>query len=283
MQGQERTYGSPAGDEAARRRDTAAWDADLYLKFADHRLRPALDLMARLDPSRAAQAGRVVYDLGCGTGNLTRILAERFPGLSVVGIDASAEMLAKARQLTPDPRVDFRPGDLAHFEPHDRPAVLYSNAAYHWIEGHLRLFPRLLGMLPPGGQLAIQMPRNHREPSHMLMRAAADAGPWRSKLAGVEGIATVEEPERYYDVLRPHCDGLEVWETVYQQPLTGADPVAAYTSGTSLRPFLEALQGDERAAFYAAYCALVREAYPARADGVTLFPFRRLFLVARRD
>jgi len=261
---------------------STVWDANLYLKFADARMRPALDLMGRLDPASAARAGHAIYDLGCGAGNISRILAERFPGAPVVGVDSSEQMLEKARSQTADPRVSFARGDLAHFQPDAPPAILYSNAAYQWLPGHIDMFPGLMKLLPSGGQLAIQMPRNHEAPSHALMRAAADAGPWKDKLKGIGGIARVEEPSRYFDVLKPFSSDLEVWETIYQQVLTGKDPVAQYTASTGLRPFLEALQEPERAQFYDSYAALIAKAYPARADGITLFPFRRLFIVARR-
>ncbi|MDI1283691.1 MAG: methyltransferase domain-containing protein [Reyranella sp.] len=258
------------------------WDANLYLKFADLRVRPALDLMGRLDPANGARAGHVIYDLGCGAGNISRILAERFPGAEVVGIDSSEEMLAKARTQTTDSRVSFAKGDLAQFKPGKPPGILYSNAAYHWLEGHIDMFPRLMKLLPSGGQLAIQMPRNHEAPSHALMRQAAEAGPWRDKLASVRTIRPVLEPPRYYDVLKPLCSDLEIWETIYQQPLTGKDPVAQFTAGTGLRPFLDLLQEPERTQYYEAYAALAAKAYPMRADGITIFPFRRLFIVARR-
>jgi trans-aconitate 2-methyltransferase len=261
---------------------STTWDANLYLKFADHRMRPALDLMGRLDPANGTRPGHAIYDLGCGAGNITRILAERFPQSPIVGVDSSEEMLAKARTQTADPRVSFTKGDLAHFKPDAPPAILYSNAAYQWLEGHIDMFPGLMQLLPSGGQLAIQMPRNHDAPSHALMRTAADAGPWKPKLAKVGGIARVLEPARYYDVLKPLASELEVWESIYQQPLTGKDPVAQYTSSTGLRPFLEALDENERKGFYETYAKLVAEAYPTRADGITLFPFRRLFIVARR-
>ena len=263
------------------------WDANLYLKFADARVRPALDLMGRLDPANGARPGHAIYDLGCGAGNISRILAERFPTAEVVGIDSSEEMLAKARTQTTDSRVTFAhltfmSGDLAHFKPGKPPGILYSNAAYHWLEGHIDMFPGLMKLLPPGGQLAIQMPRNHEAPSHGLMRKAAEAGPWRDKLAGVRTIRPVLEPARYYDVLKPFCSDLEVWETTYQQPLTGKDPVAQFTAGTGLRPYLDLLQEPERTQFYETYAGLLAEAYPMRADGITIFPFRRLFIVARR-
>ena len=255
------------------------WDANLYLKFADHRLRPALDLMGRLDdPATGA-----IYDLGCGAGNVTRILAERFPQAeAIVGVDSSEDMLAKARTQTSDPRVSFAEGDLAHFQPGKPPAVLFSNAAYHWIEGHIDLFPGLLKLLPSGGQLAIQMPRNHDSPSHTLMHKAAAAGPWKDKLAQVKGIRPVFEPGRYYDVLKPLCSDLEIWETVYQQPLTGKEPVAQWTAGTGLRPYMAVLDEAEQKGFYETYAGMTAEAYPTRPDGITLFPFRRLFIVARK-
>jgi len=271
-----------SGDTPAPASLSPSWDANLYLRFADLRLRPALDLMGRLDGALAARAGHAVYDLGCGAGNITRILAERFPTAPVVGVDSSEAMLAKARTQTSDLRISFRTGDLASFRPDASPAILYSNAAYHWLENHLALFPDLVRLLPPGGQLAIQMPRNHQAPSHALMPVAAERGPWRERLAGVRGIAPVADPDRYWDALRPHCSALEIWETVYQQPLTGPSPVAEFTSGTGLRPYLDALAEPERTAFYKVYCELVGEAYPRRPDGTTLFPFRRLFIVATR-
>ncbi len=260
----------------------ATWDANLYLKFADHRVRPALDLMGRLDPANGTRPGHAIYDLGCGAGNITRILAERFTEPPIIGIDSSDEMLAKARTQTSDARVAFAKGDLDNFKPGLPPSILYSNAAYHWLEGHIDMFPGLLKLLPSGGQLAIQMPRNHEAPSHALMAKAVEAGPWKSKLGQVRGIRPVFEPARYYDVLKPLCSDLEVWESIYQQPLTGKDPVAQYTAGSGLRPYMQVLDEAEGKAFYETYARMLAEAYPTRADGITLFPFRRLFIVARR-
>ena len=258
------------------------WDANLYLKFSDHRVRPALDLMGRLDPANGARPGHAIYDLGCGAGNITRILAERFTEPPIVGIDSSEEMLAKARTQTTDKRVTFAKGNLAQFKPDLPPSILYSNAAYHWLEGHIDMFPGLLKLLPSGGQLAVQMPRNHEEPSHALMRTAVEAGPWKAKLDQVRGIRPVFEPARYYDVLKPLCSDLEVWESIYQQPLTGKDPVAQYTAGSGLRPYMQVLDEAEGKAFYETYAGMLAKAYPTRPDGITLFPFRRLFIVARR-
>jgi trans-aconitate 2-methyltransferase len=260
----------------------AVWDANLYLKFADHRVRPALDLMGRLDPEAANRSSHAIYDLGCGAGNITRILAERFPNAPVIGIDSSDEMLAKARSQTADARVTFAKGDLTRFKPDVPPSILYSNAAYQWVENHIDYFPGLMRLLPSGGQLAIQMPRNHEAPSHALMKQAAEMGPWRDKLGKVGGIRSVWEPGRYYDVLKPLSATLDIWETIYQQPLTGKDPVAQFTAGSGLRPYMAVLDAEDQKAFYDAYARLLAEAYPIRPDGITLFPFRRLFIVVRR-
>src|SRR5215813_4298632 len=262
--------------------ESTVWDANLYLKFADARMRPALDLMGRLDAASGARPGHAIYDLGCGAGNISRILAERFPQAHVIGVDSSEEMLAKARSQTTDKRVTFAKGDLTKFQPTTPPSILYSNAAYQWVEGHIDLFPGLLKLLPSGGQLAIQMPRNHEAPSHALMQEAVKNGPWRDKLAKVGGIRSVWEPGRYYDALKPLSADLDIWESIYQQTLTGKDPVAQYTAGSGLRPYLALLEEPERTAFYDTYARLLAEAYPTRPDGITLFPFRRLFIVARR-
>src|SRR5262249_16846494 len=147
---------------------------------------------------------------------------------------------------------------------------------------HIELFPGLLKLLPSGGQLAIQMPRNHEAPSHALMHEAAGSGPWKAKLAQVRSLPPVSEPGRYYDVLKPLCSELDIWESIFQQPLTGKDPVAQYTAGSGLRPYMQLLDKDEGQAFYDTYARLLAKAYPTRADGITLFPFRRLFIVARR-
>jgi trans-aconitate 2-methyltransferase len=261
---------------------TTTWDANLYLRFSDARMQPALDLMGRLDPLNAARPGHAIYDLGCGAGNISRILAERFTGATVIGIDSSEEMLAKARAGTTDGRISFVRGDLHQFRPGLPPSILYSNAAYHWLPDHIDLFPEMLKLLPAGGQMAIQMPRNHEAPSHALMHEAAKAGPWWDKLRDVKGVPPVSEPARYYDVLKPLCAQLDVWETIYQQPLTGKDPVAHYTASTGLRPFTQRLDEAEAKAFFDTYARMIATAYPARPDGVTLFPFRRLFIVARK-
>ena len=251
-----------------------AWDPAQYLKFGDERLRPALDLMARIDLA----APGAVYDLGCGTGVLARLMAERWPAARVTGVDGSPDMLEKAR--TDGGTVDWVAADLARWRPDGPADLIYSNAALHWLDDHAALFPRLMAGLAPGGVLAVQMPRNFDAASHTCMAEAAAAGPWRDTLAGVPRQTQVAPPEIYYDLLAADAASLDIWETVYTHVLDGASPVVEWTRGTALRPLLDALEGEAADAFLADYTARIARAYPPRPDGRTLFPFRRLFLIA---
>jgi len=254
---------------------TAAWDPAQYLKWSDHRLRPAVDLLQRVALPSPAQ----VVDLGCGTGNVTALLRARWPAARVTGVDASPAMLQRARAS--DPAVDWREADVATWKPASPVDVLFSNATLHWIDDHATLFPRLLTLVASGGALAVQMPRNFCEPSHTSIYEVVREGRWRERLEKLIRPEPTKPPEYYWDLLRPHVSALDVWETVYTQALTGPHPVAEFVKGSWLKPFLDALDPSERPVFENAYRARLARAYPPRADGTTLFPFRRLFIVAR--
>ena len=251
------------------------WDPGQYLAFAGHRMRPALDLIARIP---LAAPGTIV-DLGCGAGNVTKVLRRRWPEAQITGIDGSAEMLARASEE--EPGIDWRQGELRDWRPEAPVELLFSNAALHWIEGHETLFPRLLAALAPGGVLAVQLPRNFTAPSHRSLYEAAREGRWRDRLEPLLRDEPTKPPAFYYDVLAPLARQLDIWESEYLQLLEGENPVAEYVKGSWLKPFLDALEEPDRGAFESAYRDRVLAAYPPRADGRTLFPFRRLFIVAR--
>lgn len=252
------------------------WSPERYLAFADHRTRPAIDLLGRV-PLRQPER---VADLGCGPGNSTRLLVERWPAATVIGIDSSSDMLASARRSGVG--ATWVEADIAAWAPDGALDLIYSNAALHWVGGHETLLPRLLGCLRPGGVLAVQMPRNFEAPSHTLLRATAASGPWADRLAKMLDWQPVAAPDWYYDLLAPQAAALDIWETVYLHVLEGDDPVLRWTRSTALRRMVQALDVEDCAAFEAAYAVRLRAAYPRRADGRTLFPFRRLFLVAQR-
>jgi len=258
-----------------RYRRFVAWDPDLYLRFGGPRLRPAADLLARVPPVEA----REVVDLGCGTGNVTRLLAERWPGARVVGVDSSPEMLARAKAELPELR--WVEGDVAVWEPAGPVDVVASNATLHWLDDHETLLSRFAGWLRPGGVLAIQMPASFDEPSHVEAFEVARTGPWSGKYDRLRA-RPVADPRQYVTWLSAHVEDLDVWTSTYVHLLEGDDPVVEWTSATLLRPLLGPLDGAEREEFLRRYRERMAAAYPALGNGRTPFPFRRLFIVARR-
>ena len=253
-----------------------AWNPNQYLKFSGHRLRPALDLLLRIPDFPA----RTVADLGAGAGNVTKLLKERWPDADVTAVEGSAEMVAAGKKAAPE--VDWLHADLSAWTPAKKFDVIYSNAALHWLPAHDKLFPKLIDCVAPGGILAVQMPRNFEAPSHTLIAETALNGPWRSKVGHLVTPPPVQGPAFYHGLLAPHAQNLDIWETEYLQVLTGENPVKEWTKGTWLMRYLDVLQGAEKTAFEAAYGERVAKAYPPTASGETLFPFRRLFMVAQR-
>lgn len=250
------------------------WDPKHYLSFADERTRPAVELVARID----SNSPKKIVDLGCGPGNSTAIVAARWPAADLEGVDSSPEMIESAKASGVPAK--FAVGDIASWAPRSSYDVVFSNATYQWLPDHEKLLPRLAGFVAPGGQFAFQVPHNQDAPSHALMREAAAHGPWSAKLRNVREISVLS-PDAYYGILAGPGRVLDIWETEYLHVLEGEDPVYRWVGATGLRPFVQALEGAERDAFIDAYRARLREAYPRRADGTTLFPFKRLFAVVR--
>jgi trans-aconitate 2-methyltransferase len=256
----------------------SAWDPNLYLKFGDERTRPAADLLARV----ALQAPRRIIDLGCGPGNSTALLAARFADAELIGLDASAEMLAQAASSPVKAR--WVEASFDDWSPDGDYDLIYANAAFQWSNDPLALTSRLFRTLAPGAVLALQVPQNFDQPSHVEVRAAIDEGPWRQKLIGARqydpGFAKAAD---YARELAPLGALLEIWTTEYLHFLAGPDPVFGWMSGTGLRPFTQRLEAEERAGFEAAVRLRLARAYPSESDGRTLFPFRRLFVIATRQ
>jgi trans-aconitate 2-methyltransferase len=252
------------------------WNPDQYLRFAQPRMRPAIDLLARID----AADPKFVCDLGCGAGNVTRLLAERWPRAELIGVDDSEAMLSQAaREL---PQVQWIRESIATWTTATPLTILYSNAALHWLPNHHALFPALINQLATGGVLAAQMPRNFLAPSHTLIAETVRTGEWRDKVKHLLIPPPVAEPLFYYELLAPLASELDIWETEYLQVLSGQDPVKEWVKGTWLKQFLDPLDADEREAFEADYAQRLRVAYPPMANGKTVFPFRRLFVVMRK-
>ena len=253
------------------------WDPQQYRQFAGPRARPFGDLVAQIGAIAPAR----VLDLGCGDGALTSTLRSRWPDAQVLGVDSSAEMLGRAAGVA-DARLSFRQADVATLEPDPDADVVVSNALFQWIPDHVEVLRRWTRALPDTAWFAFQVPGNFDAPSHVIMRELTAAAPWSHLLPA--GILRHEDaswsPEQYADVFLDQGWGVDAWETTYVHLLTGADPVLEWVRGTGLRPVLAALPPDRVAEFEGEYAGLLRKAYPARADGVTPFAFRRVFCVA---
>lgn len=252
-----------------------SWDPAQYLRFGDLRTRAAQDLLWRIP----LESPKLVMDVGCGPGNSTRLLVSRWPQAEVVGIDSSPEMVDRARAAVPG--ASFIEAD-ARFRRWPRTVdVVFSNATLHWVDDHPSVLEHLVSWLAPGGVLALQMPANFDQPSHVLMRRLADSERWRSRLDGVLPRDPVASAADYYRLLAQPGRTVDIWSTEFLHALRGEDPVVQWVTGSGLRPVLDLLGDAERADFLSEYRAAVRRAYPSEPDGTTLFPFRRLFIVCR--
>jgi trans-aconitate 2-methyltransferase len=269
------------------------WDATQYLRFGGERSRPFFDLLARV----GAELPGYVVDMGCGPGNLTAVLAERWPSAVVCGVDNSPRMIEAARSLIPAgharssgsgpvltdhaPGLSFVLDDVRHWEPQSLPDVIVSNAVLQWVPGHRELLVRWADLLADGGWLAFQVPGNFDQPSHVILREMAASARWRPLLADVELNRQSADPADYAELLADAGCEVDAWETTYVHILEGSDPVLEWYKGTGLRPVLAVLDADQAAGFLADYAERVRAAYPPGPFG-TIFPFRRVFTVAHR-
>lgn len=253
---------------------THTWDPDRYLTYADERGRPFVDLITRID----AAAPATVVDLGCGPGNLTALLAARWPDAAVAGVDSSAEMIVRARRDVPG--IDFEVGDVRDWTSGGGGVdVLVSNATLQWLPDHLELLPRLVAQVRPGGWFAFQVPGNFDEPSHTIRTELAAEPPYAPHTAGA-AVPSSYDAATYLRALQGGGCRVDAWETTYLHVLHGEDPVFAWVSGTGARPTLQALPDDLRPHFEAEFKRRLREAYPDDGHGVVL-PFRRIFVVAQ--
>jgi trans-aconitate 2-methyltransferase len=251
-----------------------SWDPERYLSYADERGRPFVDLVVRIE---TADPRRVV-DLGCGPGNLTRLLSERWPDADVVGLDSSPQMIERARAANLS-GVRFEVADLREWKPAEPVDVLVSNATLQWVPNHLELLPELVGGVAAGGWFAFQVPGNFAEPSHALLHTLAADERFAPHLHGV-ARPDAHGPATYLQTMLALGCEVDAWETTYLHVLQGEDPVFTWISATGARPTLQALPDQVRTVFVEEYRALLRDAYPAGPHG-TVLPFRRVFVVAR--
>ncbi|QQO08795.1 methyltransferase domain-containing protein [Breznakiella homolactica] len=254
-----------------------AWDPSQYLKFQRERTQPAIDLAARI----SLGSPKKVLDVGCGPGNSTAVLAERFPGAEIIGIDNSPDMIQSARKKMPAVRFECvdAAGNLASlgggFD------VVFSNACIQWIPDHRGLLPRLMGLLAPGGVLAVQTPMNYKEPIHIIIEEMIGSKKWKTHITNPRVFYNLL-PGDYYDLLSGISGNVSLWETTYYHILQSHEDIMEWYRGTGLRPYLEALPEDLRPGFESDVFRRVAEAYPVQENGSVIFRFPRFFFTAEK-
>ncbi len=258
----------------------ADWNPSIYLSFAAYRARPAEDLIARLD----LNAPGAIFDLGCGPGTLTRKLKDRWPAHAVIGVDSSPAMLAEAGRKYGERDIAWHAGDIGAWTAAEPAALVFANAALHWVPDHEALFPRLMKNVEPGGLLAVQMPLTAEAPYHACIRRTLDLPRWRARLADVPSHDPPGNAASYYDLVSPFAAHVDIWNTRYHHVLADASAVTAWASGTALVPYLTALDSDpERQGFLSDFTVAAATAYRPQPDGKVLFTMDRLFIVAERS
>jgi trans-aconitate 2-methyltransferase len=253
------------------------WNPDQYQRFSEHRSRPFFDLIARIDAPRAER----IADLGCGPGNLTAHLSQRWSESTVTGVDNSVEMLEKAKPFS-SPNLEFELSDLSTWQPKQPQHVIVSNAALQWVPDHETLIPYLANLLEPNGWLAVQMPNNFDQASHMTINQICSSPRWNKHLAHLDSALRHAKPlEWYLAALSRLGFQVDAWETNYQHILPGENAVLEWVKGTALRPMLAVLEPEDQNEFLEECRQRLLEAYPPQSFG-TLLPFKRVFFVAHK-
>lgn len=262
---------------------TDIWQAETYLSFKEERTRPAVDLLARVNQANP----KLVIDLGCGPGNSTLLLQQRWPSANIIGVDNSKDMLENAQNK--NPHIKWQYADINTWLPETAPNIIFANAVLQWLDNHDLLIPKLFEFLSVQGTLAIQMPRNYDQATHTTIVEMINKQPWHNKLSHLlryddsEKNWPVHPPEIYYELLAPLSKKIDIWQTEYFTVLEGDNPVAKWSEGTALRPFLSALVEPERTIFLNEYKEKIAQIYRPSKQGKTLLPFRRIFIIATKE
>lgn len=250
----------------------------MYLRFRRERNKPAYDLICNIDLERP---GRMV-DLGCGPGNSTALLRDRWPEAEVVGIDSSASMIGKAKDACPGASflVMDMCEDLARLGPFD---LIFANASLQWVSDQGRLLRRMLSLLRPKGVFAAQIPQYDQMPISKVIDDVVSSPEWSGALGEIDPGYHFNPDERYYEWLTGKGIAVQMWATEYYHIMDGHDRIVEMISSTGLRPFLQQLSDEDVPDFIRSITEGLRSAYPFRSDGKVLFPFKRLFVTARKE
>ena len=258
---------------------TDSWNAKIYKQFLDARTRPARDLLAAIPNSFQP---KTVVDLGCGPGNSTILLKNRWPQAKIVGLDSSSDMLNEAKNSYQD--IHFIKGDIADFSITEKADCFFANASLQWVDEHDILIPRLLKLMNPGGVLGIQMPNNFHSPSHQItIRLLQSNDAWQAFLKKLR-YGILSEPfyklPWYYDLLtKSGLSFLQLWETEYFQEMSDYQEIFDWVKGTGLRLVLSAMNAEHQRQFANAYIQAISKEYPLQQNHKILLPFKRIFMI----
>jgi trans-aconitate 2-methyltransferase len=257
-------------------RTMAGWSATQYLKFRNERTRPAIDLASRIEHDNPKK----IIDIGCGPGNSTKVLADRFGSAYILGVDNSENMILRAGEECPALNFMFFDinGDLSGLD-HDFD-IVFSNACIQWVPNHEVLLPRLAGLLKSGGVLAVQIPYNWQEPVHRIIREVASSPGWKEYFPNPVVFHTLTVGE-YFDILSEISTDFTIWETVYYHVMRSHRDILEWYRGTGMRPYLDELSEGQKMMFEDVVLRKLMQSYPVQKNGEIIFRFPRLFFTAR--
>ncbi len=258
------------------------WDSKQYLKFKAQRTQPSVDLASRL--MDFVSEPREIIDLGCGPGNSTRVLKNRFPNAHIIGADSSENMISRAGEDNPD--LEFRALDINFIGDFSELCrsfdVVFSNACLQWVPNHREIIPKIFGLLRNGGALAVQIPMNFDEPVHKIIAEIAVSEKWRDKISGKRIFHTLTIPE-YFDILSGLTDDFEIWQTTYCHRMPSIESIVEWYRSTGMRTYLACLSESDGEEFIADVSAELEREYPKQKNGEIIFRFPRFFFVARHN
>lgn len=255
----------------------ADWNSKQYLKFKRERTQPSIDLAARIDLASPAR----VIDIGCGPGNSTAVVKNRFPDAEIIGVDYSENMLERARR--DNPGIEFKQLDASKedWKLNGRYDVVFSNACIQWVPDHEKLLPRMMGILNEGGKMAVQVPMNYDEPIHKIIGGISSSEKWRDKFPNPRVFYTLTV-EEYYDILSEISQDFALWVTTYHHRMKSHEDIIEWYKGTGLRPYLDVLGENDKAEFISEVFREIKKQYPVQKNGEIIFRFPRLFFIATK-
>jgi len=250
------------------------WNPNLYLKYKNERTQPSIDLISKINPTFQPIT---ILDVGCGPGNSSQALLQRWPQAQLTGIDSSPKMIEKAKMDFPDSL--WLVADASKYVSNVKYDLVFSNATIQWIPNHEALFDLLYELTRVGGVLAVQVPRFDQMPLSKAIERAANKERWQGQTKDCSELFTYHDYKYYYDLVCPNYKSLELWQTDYIHVLESQLAIIEWIRSTGLKPYLDRLNENEKPAFESEVLAELKHYYPTQNNGKVLFPFKRLFMI----